>query len=428
MMLWQQQAEGGFLSDAEMRQGVCAALGACGPVKKMLVVPPDVTRLHSGAGTLTRYAYERDPSAVAAILPALGTHAPMTAAERAVMFGDLPERLFLPHDWRSGCIALGEIPAGFVNKASGGAVNYAVPVAVNRLLVKGGFDCILSIGQVVPHEVAGFAGHAKNLFVGLGGPENIHKSHFLGAVYGMERIMGRADTPVRAVFDLAIEMFLPSLPVIHVLTVVARDGAGVLRPAGLFIGTGRECFEKAAALSRRVNITLLPEPLRKVVTYLDPAEYKSFWLGNKSIYRTRMAIADGGELVVLAPGIERCGEDQKIDALIREFGYCGTPAVMKGIGQSAALRENLSAAAHLMHGSSEGRFKITYCTGKLDKSVVRQVGFDHAPLSEFMQRYNPKKLQEGANTMPDGEEIFYISNPATGLWAWEGKVNQYKKN
>jgi nickel-dependent lactate racemase len=421
MMLWEQQPPSGCLSEADARRGMCAALDAFGPAKKILIVPPDVTRLHSGAGALTRYAYERDPAAVAAILPALGTHSPMTAAELSLMFGDLPAALFREHDWRAGCRTLGEIPAGFVRRASGGAVDYPIPVAVNRMLADGGFDCILSIGQVVPHEVAGFAGHVKNLFVGLGGPENIHKSHFLGAAYGMERIMGRADTPVRAVFDCAAETFLSALPVVHVLTVLARGPEGRLRPCGLFIGQGKECFEKAAALSHKVNITLLPKPLRKVVAYLDPAEYKSFWLGNKSIYRTRMAIADGGELVVLAPGIEKCGEDQTIDALIREFGYRGTPAVMEGIGRSAALRENLSAAAHLIHGSSEGRFSITYCTEKLDGSVVKQVGFDHAPLSEMTRRYDPGKLQEGMNTMPDGEEIFYISNPATGLWAWEGK-------
>jgi nickel-dependent lactate racemase len=421
MILWESNVQGGFVSDDLMRQGMYTALDKMGIRKKILIVPPDITRLHSGAGTLTRYAYEHDPTIVCEILPALGTHAPMTGQEIALMFGDLPKAIFHEHAWRSDCVNLGEIPADFVKHVSGGAVTYAIPVAVNRRIVSPDYDCILSIGQVVPHEVAGFAGQSKNLFVGLGGAENINKSHFLGAAYGMERIMGRVATPVRAVFDYVTGNFLRDIPIVYVLTVMDQDSNGAMRPRGLFIGNDRECFDRAAALSYRVNISLLEKPLRRTVVYLDPVEYRSFWLGNKSIYRTRMAMADNGRLIVLAPGVDKFGEDGEIDRLIREFGYHGTPATLAKIDENESLRENLGAAAHLIHGSSEGRFGITYCPGGIAEEEVEEAGFDYAPIDAMLKRYNPEKLSEGYNVLPDGEELFFISNPAIGLWAWKNR-------
>ena len=77
----------------------------------------------------------------------------------------------------------------------------------------------------------------------------------------------------------------------------------------------------------------------------------------------------------------------------------------------------MSAAAHLIHGSSDGRFSITYATGKLTRKEVEDVGFKYMPLEEALAKYNPEKLRDGFNTLPDGEEIFFISNPAIGLWA-----------
>ncbi len=417
MMFWESSTGEGFLSADIMRQGLHTALDALRAGKKILIVPPDITRLHSGAGALTRYAWEHNPGAVSAILPALGTHVPMTGEEITLMYGDLPQSLFHPHAWRSDCVNLGEIPADYVREVSGGAVGYPIPVAVNRRMVSPDYDCILSIGQVVPHEVAGFAGHGKNLFVGLGSAENINKSHFLGAIYGMERIMGRASTPVRAVFDYALDNFLSTIPIVYVLTVMERDPEGAMRPRGLFIGDNRECFNHAAALSYKVNFTLLDKPLSKIVVYLDPVEYKSFWLGNKSIYRTRMALADNGRLIVLAPGVQKFGEDAEIDRLIRKYGYHGTPATLAGVEKNEELGNNLSAAAHLIHGSSEGRFGITYCPGGVSAGEVENAGFDYAPVNAMLRRYDPARLSEGHNVLPDGEELFFISNPAVGLWA-----------
>ena len=407
----------------DLMTGLFAAFDKIAATGKVLAVPPDFTRYHSFAGLLTRMAYEYYGKQLTDILPALGTHSPMTAAQIDEMFSGVPETLFRVHRWKDDLVTLGEVPAAFLQEVSEGKVSYPWPAQVNKLLVDGGFDLILSIGQVVPHEVIGMANYNKNIFIGTGGREGINRSHYLGAVYGMEQIMGRADTPVRRVLNYASEHFASALPIVYVLTVVGRKDDGTLAVRGLFIGDDEACFLKACELSLAVNFEVLSEPLDKVVVYLDPREYKSTWLGNKSIYRTRMAIADGGELVVLAPGLKEFGEDARIDQLIRKYGYLTTPEILEAVDRNEDLRDNLSAAAHLIHGSSENRFTITYCPGALSRKEIESVNFNYADLNEMLQKYSPQALHDGLNTLPNGEHIFYISNPALGLWAYKGKLS-----
>ncbi len=413
------------LSADDMKQGLFEALDKMGEKKKVLAVPPDYTRLPSRSGELTEFAWQYFGDKLTDILPALGTHTPMTDVQINHMFGKTPRNLFRDHDWRNDVITLGTVPAEFVKEVSGGAVDYDWPAQVNKLLVEGGFDLILSIGQVVPHEVVGMANYNKNIFVGTGGSEGINKSHFIGAAYGMEKMMGRADTPVRKIFNYASEHFAAHLPIVYVQTVVGLNKEGKLQTYGLFIGDDFSVFDKAAKLSLQVNFEMVEKPLKKVVVWLDPTEFKSTWLGNKSVYRTRMALADGGELIVLAPALIEFGEDQQIDKLIRKYGYFGTPHTLKLVEENEDLRSNLGAAAHLIHGSSEGRFSITYCPGKGEKNLTQQeiesVGFKYEDIDEVTTKYNPAKLKDGFNTMPNGEEIFYISNPAIGLWAYKDR-------
>lgn len=407
--------------DAEaLRAGLYAALDKLGPRKKVLALPPDFTRFHSLAGPLTRFTYDYYGDRLTDILPAIGTHTPMTPHQLDEMFPGVPHSLFRVHDWRQGITTLGEVPGAYLSEVSEGMIDYPWPAQVANLIATGGFDLILSIGQVVPHEVIGMANYNKNVFVGTGGVEGINKSHFLGAVYGMERIMGRADTPVRRVLNYASDHFATHLPIVYVQTVVGTDDTGHLAARGLYIGDSVECFERASELSLQVNFRMMDREMRKVVVFLDPSEFKSTWLGNKSVYRTRMAIADDGELIVLAPGVKEFGEDPTIDGLIRKYGYVGSPRVLELTRQNADLSANLSAAAHLIHGSSEGRFSITYCPGHLTREEIEGVNFRYAPLAEMTARYNPATLRDGWNTV-NGEEIYYISNPALGLWAYRGR-------
>ncbi len=404
-------------SREDVRGALFACLDRLGEKKRVLAVPPDFTRCHSQAGLLTELAWQFYGDHLTDILPAIGTHLPMTSEEIEVMFGKVPRDLFRVHDWKQGLATLGEVPAAFVREVSEGKVDYSIPIQVDRLLADGTHDLILSIGQVVPHEVIGMAGYNKNIFVGTGGAEGINRTHFLGAVYGMERIMGRAHTPVRKVLNYGSHHFAGRLPIIYVLTVVERDDRGGLVIRGLFIGDEPECFNRAAALSLSVNFQLLDEPLKKVIVYLDPSEFKSTWVGNKSIYRTRMALADNGELIVLAPGLARFGEDDSLDLLIRKYGYAGTPRILELVRTREDLSRNLGTAAHLIHGSSEGRFAVTYCPGHLTRQEVEGVNFRYGDLDAMTQKYNPAALAEGFNTLSDGEQIFFVSNPALGLWA-----------
>ena len=416
MIYYKSGSENTVLSSKDLESGIFSALEKLGARKKVIVVPPDSTRIHSRAGELTSYIYRYYKQNLKDILPALGTHTPMTNEQLDDMFNGVPKSLFRIHDWRNDVVTTGIVPGEFVSEITDGALNYSWPAQLNKLIFTGGHDLILSVGQVVPHEVIGMANYNKNLLVGTGGPEGINKSHFIGAVYGMERIMGKADNPVRSLLNYASEHFISHLPIVYVLTVIGRNEEGILVVRGLFIGDDHEVFTLAADLSLKVNFNVLEKPLKKVVVYLDHAEYKSTWLGNKSIYRTRMAMADNGELIVLAPGIKEFGEDKEIDRLIRKYGYRGTPATLQSLKENEELNNNLGAAAHLIHGSSEGRFSITYCPGHLTREEIESVSLKYHNLTDMLKRYNIKNLKDGFNITAEGEEVYFISNPALGLW------------
>lgn len=406
---------GAPLSEEQLRTVVKESIGDA-KLEKVLIIPPDFTRFHSMAGKITNMYYELLKSDCEIdIMPALGTHVPMTRQECQEMFGDIPYEKFLVHDWKNDVVKIGEIPGEFVEEISGGLVKDTIPVEINKILLDESYDLILSIGQVVPHEVVGMANYSKNIFVGCGGKGMIDSSHMLGAVYGMEKIMGKDFSPVRKVYDYAEENFITELPVKYFLTVTTAENDDV-DVHGVFVGRNRKIFEEAVSLSQKVNLNYLDEAPKKMVVYLNKKEFKSTWLGNKAIYRTRMAIADDGELIILAPGVQKFGEDGFIDSLIRKYGYVGRIKVLELSRTENDLKENLAAAAHLIHGSSDGRFSITYAVDGLTREEVEGVGYKYASYDTVIEKYNPKKLKDGWNTI-DGEKIYYISNPALGLWA-----------
>jgi len=387
-------------------------------VKRLLIIPPDHTRLNSRSGQITAYLYEQlKHRCKINIMPALGTHFPMTSEQLHLMFGkEIPLETYLPHDWRNALVDLGELPASRISDLSEGKLNFPMQVAVNKELFDGNYDLILSIGQIVPHEVIGMANYTKNVMIGVGGGDTINKSHYLGAVYGMERIMGETHSPVRAALNESFDIFVrPHLNIQFILTVIAKENDELVM-RGLFAGNDDDTFAAACELSRETNLDVVSKPIQKCVVYLDPEEFNSTWLGNKAVYRTRKAMATGGELIILAPDLHTFGEDPEIDRLIRKYGYLGTDQTLKDVEENEELANNLSAAAHLIHGTSDGRFKITYCPGKqVTQEEINSVGFDYQTYAQTSQKYDPAKLKDGWNTV-DGEEIFYISNPALGLW------------
>ena len=441
------------LSDADLRAGLTEALEKLGPRQRVLAVPPDFTRRYSRAGELTNLVWQYYGERLVDVLPALGTHFAMSDPQLAEMFGNLPKSLIRVHRWRDDVVTLGEVPADFVADVTDGLWNRPWPAQMNKLLAHGGHDLVLSLGQVVPHEVIGMANYNKNLFVGTGGVAGINESHYISALWGIERILGRADNPLRRILNRAEELFCGDLPVVYVQTVVGA-GSGAAEPTaagnlpsappqrfddvagdgshahstdepvvrGLFIGDDPECFDLAAKLALEVNFQYVDKPVQKMVAYLEPGEFHSTWLGNKSVYRTRMAIADGGELVVLAPAVRTFGEDPEIDRLIRKYGYRTSPEVKQAVDQNIDLANNLSAAAHLIHGSSEGRFTIRYCPGELTRDEIQGVGYQFGDLAEMTERYRPQPIADGWHTTADGERYYFVGRPALGLWAHRSRL------
>ena len=413
------------LSDLEIREAVKESLKGKEP-HNVLILPPDFTRYHSNAGFITNCYYHEltDQGVHVDIMPALGTHVAMTDEELTKMYGDIPLDKFIVHDWRHDVVKIGTVPKEYLSEISESLWEEEVDVEVNRRLMDPQYDLILSIGQVVPHEVVGMSNHAKNLFVGAGGSRMINSSHMLGAVYGLERMMGKDYTPVRKLYDYSFEHFLADRPITFVLTVTTAPG-GVIHTHGLFISEGRECLNRAVALAQKTNIDFVEKPFRKCVVYLDPNEFKSTWLGNKAVYRTRMAMADGGDLIILAPGVDKFGEDKDIDKLIRKYGYVGRLKILELFNdpRNGDLRNNMSAAAHLIHGSSDERFTITYAVKNITEEEIASVGFQSASYDELVKLYDPEKLTYGFNDV-NGEEIYFIPNPALGLWIDKGRFEE----
>lgn len=409
-------SEQSVLGMSDFIEAIEAIVQQRGNVNKVLAIPPDHTRLDSQAGPITHAALQVLREKLTDVMPALGTHSAMNEEELTKMFGDFPRDLIRVHHYKTDVDTLGYVDADFVSEATEGNYTEAWPAQVNKIISQGDHDLILSIGQVVPHEVIGMANYTKNIFVGTGGNAGIDGSHYLSALYGMERIMGRCDTPLRRILNRAADLFLTHRPVVYILTVVesTRDQGPVVR--GLYAGDDHSVFTIAGELASKVNCFRIDEALEKIVVWMDPSKYKKTWVANKSIYRTRMAIRDGGTLVVVAPGVARFGEHDDVDGLIRKYGYRTTPEVKEMVANNDDLRSNLSTAAHLIHASPENRFRVEYCTDKMTKQELEGVGYFKGDLAAVQEEYHVAEAIDGWNESKSGERFYFIRNPGLGLW------------
>ncbi len=394
-------------------------------LKRVLLLPPDLTRAHSGAGWITETIYNLLPNDCDIhVIPTLGQHVPHTEEENKWMFGSIPNERIHAHDWRGGVTRLATIPSSIVAESTSGVADWDIPVDLNTMLLNEKWDLIINIGHVVPHEVLGFANHNKNYYIGLGGKDTICAAHMAAAVYGIENNLANLITPLRACFNWSEERHLAHLPDVFLQIVMHRDVENKLVTSGIYVGDDVETYLTAARASRSQNVTTFEKPIKKVVAVMQADEFRSTWVANKAVYRTRMAIADGGELLIIAPGLERFGEQPDVDALIRKYGYKGTPRTMAAYKVNADMQDLAHGTAHLLHGSSEGRFTIRYAPGHLSQADIESVGYDYADLKSTLERYPPSTMAEGWNTMPDGEEVFFISTPSAGLWATEERLGQ----
>ena len=314
-------------------------------------------------------------------LVAQGTHPPMTESQKEQKIGCAPGSFgnVFDHDWDKPeeLSLLGELPEVLVSRLTDGLITNSVPVTINKLLAHGVYDIILVFGATVPHEVAGFAGGAKYFFPGVAGPELTHNTHWLGALAGIENIIGNVETPTRSLIEAAAGL-LPQ-EIISLNSVVAREEDGRLRSYALFAGDIREAFRSAAAVSSQVHIKYTGRKYRRVVALLDP-HYDELWVGGKASYKLGAIIEDGGELIIYAPHLTKISETH--GALIEKYGYAPLESVRDMLGVSQELRENLCIAAHLAHVAYAGRiddegkvvprYQITMASG-IEEETCRRV-------------------------------------------------------
>jgi nickel-dependent lactate racemase len=393
-------------------------------LSRVLLLPPDLTRAHSGSGKITETLYNAlAQQCDVHVIPTLGQHVPHTAAQNCWVFGSIPNERIHVHDWIGGVSRVGVIPREMVLQSTGGVADWDIPVDLNSSLMSEKWDLIINIGHVVPHEVLGFANHNKNYFIGLGGKETICTSHMAAAIYGIENNLGKLITPLRSCFNWAEQEFLGHLTDVYFQVVMKRSPDNRLVTCGVYVGDDLETYLMAARASNKENITIVEKPISKAVAVMQADEFHSTWVANKAVYRTRMALADGAELLIIAPGLQRFGEQESVDRVIRKYGYRGTPQTLKQYKEKSDLRELAHAVAHLIHGSSEGRFSIAYAPGHLTEDEIEQVNYHYVALEEALARYPPAKMKEGWNIMPDGEEVFFISTPSSGLWATQSRLD-----
>jgi nickel-dependent lactate racemase len=308
-----------YLSESDVRRIVADGFAAA-PVdgKRLLVLIPDATRTMPMPLMFDTLSAVLGPRAAALdFLVALGTHQPMSddhlgrLVGRPVVDGLAGSSRIFNHRWDlDGTFAtLGTIPASEIAQLSGGLLSADVPVSLNRLVLD--YDHIVICGPVFPHEVVGFSGGTKYLFPGIAGPDIINFTHWLGAVITSSAVIGAGYTPVRAVIDRAAAML--DRPMSCVSLVVTHEGV-----AGLYVGSPRESWEAAAALSARTHVIWVDRPFRRVLSIM-PTMYDDLWTAAKGMYKLEPAMADGGEIVIFAPHLTEVSYTH--GHLIDEIGY-----------------------------------------------------------------------------------------------------------
>lgn len=392
------------------------ALDVIRPGERVLAIIPDKTRddnTHELFPIASDCLTKRGVASFDALV-AQGTHPPMSETQKLSKIGTMDFRGSLfDHRWDDPdeLIKLGELSGEMVRELTGGLIDQAVPVSINKLLAPGIYDTVLVFGATVPHEVAGFAGGAKYFFPGVAGPELTHTTHWLGALAGIENIIGQVETPTRRLIEAAADL-IPAR-IISLNTVVSRNN-GALVMYALFTGDIREAFRRAAEVSRKVHIRYTGRKYKRVIALLDP-HYDELWVGGKASYKLGAIIEEGGELIIYAPHLTKLSETH--GELIEKYGYAPLESVRDMLGVSQELRENLCIAAHLAHVAYAGRldqhgkvvprYQITMATN-LDEATCRRVnlGFvDYRMLDYEAMRSDPDTLV----VTDAGRDLYQIS-------------------
>jgi nickel-dependent lactate racemase len=400
------------LSGGELRAILDQALLYVAPGARVLTIIPDKTR-DDNTNLLFPFAAEILAERQIAQFDALvaqGTHVPMTHEEKRLKIGGTEKSVpglghIYDHQWNipEELVTIGELSAARVTELTGGLISNAVSVNLNRRLGPGVYDTVIIFSATVPHEVAGFAGGAKYLFPGVAGPDLTHATHWLGALAGIENVIGRVETPTRHMIEAAADFV--AAQIITLNSVITREEDNRLRTHALFAGDFRDAFRRAAEVSRQVHIKYTGRKYQRVVALLDE-HYDELWVGGKASYKLGGIIKEGGELIIYAPHLRSISETH--GRLIEKYGYAPLDRVREMVALSTELQNNLAVAAHLAHVSYAGqrdeagrvvpRYQITMASaldeatcqrvhlGFMDHRVFRRADYENDPDTLVVER------------------------------------------
>ncbi len=380
--------------------------------KRVLVIIPDGTRTAHMPLMFDLFEQQLAPQAKQLdYLVALGTHQPMNDDQlsrlvgREVVKGEVGESRIFNHAWSdpAAFALIGTIPAGQIKKISGGLMNEAVPVRLNKLILD--YKQIIICGPVFPHEVAGFSGGNKYLFPGVAGAEIINLTHWLGALITNYATIGTLHTPVRAVIDRAAEFV--EVPVACLSLVTAHTGVH-----GVYFGAANEAWQAAAGLSAKVHIIYKEESYQRVLSIM-PDMYDDLWTAAKGAYKLEPVVADGGEIIIYAPRVNEVSYTH--GRLIDEIGYHCRDYFLKQWDRFKGYPGGV--LAHSTHvkglGAYDGktgvetpRIKITLATG-IPEGRCRRINLGYTnPAGIHVNEWQGRE-GEGVLVVPRAGEMLY---------------------
>jgi len=405
----------GTLSEHEIRDVVTDALDRAELAgKRVLIIIPDSTRT-APIPLFFRNFHEVLGGQVAALdfVVALGTHQPLneaalhqlvgiTAEERQSVYAgvglsnhrwDLPDTL----------VTVGTIPAAEIEVLSNGLLVQDVAVSLNRMVFD--YDHVIICGPVFPHEVVGFSGGNKYFFPGIGGPEVINFTHWLGALITSYEVIGSGYTPVRAVIDRAASFI--DRPKLCFSLVVTGEGL-----AGLYAGSPEDSWKAASELSAQLHIVYVDRPFDRVLSIM-PEMYDDLWTAAKGMYKMEPAIADGGEVVIYAPHISEISYTH--GGVIDEVGYHVRDYFVKQwdrfrghpwgvLAHSTHLRG--IGAYDLEAGMERPRIQVTLATG-IPEDRCRRVNLGYLDPGSIDVEEWAGREDEGVLVVPKAGEMLY---------------------
>lgn len=403
------------------------SLASIWPVKSgcVLLILPERQRLWDKVRDLARIVHaalvERQWQVIVLIARYPGEQA-LSPAERAELLPTIPADSFqATANLRQ--LPVGEIPADVVREACGGLIEDPLPLTLPALFNAETWDGVVNLEAVVPNDLLGFTGPPQNRWLGLAGREFLNAASRIALLSGWENNIANLVAPLRQCLFWADKNCWPAnLPRLDIAVVWGDNFRNERSPIGFYAGVGEEAYLQAALLSRQHNVTVVEEGLQRVVAFFPGLRFASLWDVQQLLPRLAMCLADGGELILLAPGIERLAADDAPLAVYRRTGYLGAAELRERQRTDPELGNEPWLATHLLNGSTNGRSKIYHALDGIDAETLRALNLWPMELEETLFRYRPAKAKAGWNITNEGEKFFFIPDPTAGLWSTKKRL------